>query len=984
MATPADSAQLSSVGFPTSESSRIAPQPIPLIRPFRRISLPSFPHPLHRNSVASVSSFDSLPEAQQSQPWMVVSTSIPGNIRLTRPPANASKSRPISVESPKRRMGRRSSSVKPLDDAKALQRKQVIDEFYATEKTYVNGLELIYSHFLTPIITSLETPNPLLDRASLTSVFSNFVDIWNLHRSFLSALTDHLGQGAVPHPSSLSPVLLSHFPYLSLYNPFITSFPSMISTLTDMVTAPSAHRPNPRYNPTFATFVSTRESDPRCGKLKLRDWLLTIVQRCPRYLLLLKDLIKYTEEYDPERTKLHSVFALVTKITSTLDTSLQNHAQILSLLTLQRSTSGLPFQLIEPGRTLLKRGPLLHIERSSTPREREFLLFSDCFVWLANEENERAWSLGWSTSIIGDSSSSNPQTPARPKLAQDKSRSEVELNEEESGNGADGLSASLERHTGVVPPLMKKPAKPLPPVPRRYPSTGEEKWVFKGQSSLVDIEVIVVPPREVGEERRFEVLSTEGSFVLYAGSEDERGEWVSEIRQAKAQLLASLNMTNPNSTLTSSSSTNHVRRSLQALPFPPSDERIATIRAVQGVKDVTDSVSPDQKGKENSEESIERRRKVEHWVPAIWIPDEKTDSCMRCGRSFNWRRRRHHCRLCGRCVCASCSGRTFFISDSSTNGASSKPARACEACYETVFPLIDPPTNPGSPTSPNSSSFLSGGAGTSQPSNDTITSLSKLPSWVSMPSLPTQGSQPQALMVDLDLSLDLDSEDAPNANNPLESGIIRSEEREIEGGKGGRVRLKSQSRPKSYHQILEDFQYVQQGRQPGGFPASPSALIDSAIEENPESIASEGEDGGGYDPTLPLPRSVDWSSQPNPSPRRRKEDTARRSKRFSLPAVALHTTNITARTTSMASGGSSGTGNGGNGHSSGISGANGSSGKENANGIGVHESGVVGRLRRLSLVSGARGPVASSDTAASTDDSVAASKLTELLAKVGR
>lgn len=168
-------------------------------------------------------------------------------------------------------------------------------------------------NFLTPIVASLETPKPLLDRASLTAIFSNFVDIWNLHRSFLSALTNHLGQDHASVPPPLSPLLLSHFPYLSLYNPFITSFPSMISTLTDMITPPSAYRPNPRYNQTFATFISTQECDPRCGKLKLRDWLLTIVQRCPRYLLLLKDLIKHTEEDDPEHAKLNSVLTLVTK-----------------------------------------------------------------------------------------------------------------------------------------------------------------------------------------------------------------------------------------------------------------------------------------------------------------------------------------------------------------------------------------------------------------------------------------------------------------------------------------------------------------------------------------------------------------------------------------------------------------------------------------------------------------------------------------------
>ena len=124
---------------------------------------------------------------------------------------------------------------------------------------------------------------------------------------------------------------------------------------------------------------------------------------------------------------------------------------------------------------------------------------------------------------------------------------------------------------------------------------------------------------------------------------------------------------------------------------------------------------------------------------------------MRCGRSFGWRRRRHHCRLCGRFIRASCSGRvssinytfpsrsnfgflssdyfllqTFFISNSSakqdssssSSSSSTKPARACDACYDTVFPVIHPP-----PT--------------------TIPSLSHLPSWLSMPSLPV-ARQPRA------------------------------------------------------------------------------------------------------------------------------------------------------------------------------------------------------------------------------------------------
>ena len=162
-------------------------------------------------------------------------------------------------------------------------------------------------HFLTPIIESLEKPNPLLDRAQLTSIFVNFIDIWNLHRSFLSSLSAHLHTSAEGGRSPpLSSILLSHFPYLSLYSPFVTSFDTSLSSYMELIAT----------KPDFAAFITKQEADPRCGNLKLRDWLLSIIQRCPRYLLLLKDLISCTSTDDPEHAPLVTVHTLVSKSTS--------------------------------------------------------------------------------------------------------------------------------------------------------------------------------------------------------------------------------------------------------------------------------------------------------------------------------------------------------------------------------------------------------------------------------------------------------------------------------------------------------------------------------------------------------------------------------------------------------------------------------------------------------------------------------------------
>ena len=135
--------------------------------------------------------------------------------------------------------------------------------------------------------------------------------------------------------------------------------------------------------------------------------------------------------------------------------------------------------------------------------------------------------------------------------------------------------------------------------------------------------------------------------LIYCSTEsvEERDAWTSAIRTAKESRLVALNVTNRDSTLTSSASTQHLRRALQALPYPPED-------------DSHDEPSSKKRRKEHQKEkNRERRGRVDHFVPAIWVPDAKAESCMRCGGVFGWRRRRHHCRLCGRCVCASCSGK---------------------------------------------------------------------------------------------------------------------------------------------------------------------------------------------------------------------------------------------------------------------------------------------------------------------------------------
>ena len=206
-------------------------------------------------------------------------------------------------------------------------------------------------------------------------------------------------------------------------------------------------------------------------------------------------------------------------VTTSLNASLHTHAQTLTLLALQRNTPNLPFQLVAPGRTFLKRGSLLQFERGSFPKERDFLLFSDCLLWIANldkGDSEPAERWDWK----GVKARPLP----RPMMMRSRSRSEAELSALRS------RAVATRAGTESLPTSQPvSPTRPAPSVlsgrsvvsPTRMKSrqassgNGEERWWFKGKAELVDLE-IVVTPSDAGEESKFEVWSPEGSFAVYA------------------------------------------------------------------------------------------------------------------------------------------------------------------------------------------------------------------------------------------------------------------------------------------------------------------------------------------------------------------------------------------------------------------------------------------------------------------------------------
>mmetsp|Transcript_57535 Transcript_57535/g.136864 ORF Transcript_57535/g.136864 Transcript_57535/m.136864 type:complete len:233 (-) Transcript_57535:23-721(-) len=85
---------------------------------------------------------------------------------------------------------------------------------------------------------------------------------------------------------------------------------------------------------------------------------------------------------------------------------------------------------------------------------------------------------------------------------------------------------------------------------------------------------------------------------------------------------------------------------------PVADLYRRRLRAEQTEEDAPEELKPIKPPLPTSGSASSRRAPHEE---GKWTPDDQALSCELCHARFSWRTWRHHCRRCGRCICAECS-----------------------------------------------------------------------------------------------------------------------------------------------------------------------------------------------------------------------------------------------------------------------------------------------------------------------------------------
>lgn len=700
-------------------------------------------------------------------------------------PSTASQTSTISASSTRPSFFLRRAATVPVPpvDVSLLMahRQRSARELLDTERSFVASLTLIDQEYYQPLMASLGKgkgpaaanagTSPILSRKSMADIFSNFYDILQLSKELLSQLEDRLQVSLPASSSSISDrsqavsnmawnasadcvgdILATLAPFLKMYSLFVKNFSSALQRIEY----------EQKTNEAFAKFL--KETDQRRAAkekvttttggvrqafgygLGFQAHLLTIVQRIPRYKLLVDDLVKSTPETHPDFADLRRASHMIEQVASYINENVRQHEMVLTMLGLQKSLQGLTEPLVAPGRALIKRGTLMKTCRRNI-QPREFFLFTDCLMYASPisggmESASAAWmALAQRGGLYAGTIAEQLQSPTMTSPSTS------------SSSPIESILPSTASYAAPSAPRARFASVPEPytPLAGAIFSLAGHQLQFRDKFGLRDCTVVGVEDNmNEGLRHCFEIRTPDKSFAVYAESQASKEAWVNCIREARADHMSarrtlkaeedsieakrerrrSLYKVDASKAANRRLSTQSLGAYLASTNLIGSDRAVAlpqsssSQQTLEGAGDTSASRSasrerevPHRRSRVDSLPNLLMRppsfpsfptagtnlslanllpsngsnaastplRVLEDYNAPVWVPDNRADKCCNCQEAFGMWRRKHHCRLCGQVVCWTCSQRSFLI-PSYHDGEPDRPARACDRCYDSVFP----------------------------------------------------------------------------------------------------------------------------------------------------------------------------------------------------------------------------------------------------------------------------------------------------------
>lgn len=168
-------------------------------------------------------------------------------------------------------------------------RTKVIEEILNTERAYVENLQIIVDVFMDKLLKHEWKRSS--DVKNIQKIFSNIPTLLSCNIQLYKDLEETVSTGAM----NIGKVFYDFSNFFRMYAQYCNDFHSNNQLLVDL-----------KKKTTFKKLVESCENNPLAKRLGLRDYLIMPVQRIPRYVLLLEQVLKYTPPTDPDYKNLEN------------------------------------------------------------------------------------------------------------------------------------------------------------------------------------------------------------------------------------------------------------------------------------------------------------------------------------------------------------------------------------------------------------------------------------------------------------------------------------------------------------------------------------------------------------------------------------------------------------------------------------------------------------------------------------------------------
>jgi len=238
----------------------------------------------------------------------------------------------------------------PLEGKKSNpdKKRKIESELLETERNFVRLLEVMEEKYYRDLQVNASSPTAFITQDEVKCIFFGLEKILDVNRPFLRDLELVLNPPKAPKPAfsradegqevltSVEQVILKHVQSFEQYTPYVNNYDASTRVLQAL---------HEKSGP-FRNFVVSSRLLPGCDRMDLFDLLITPIQRIPRYVLLLKDILRNITFEDPLFEDLKKATMKMAKMASYIDETKSKTEGRIKLLHLSKVIVDCPVKLI--------------------------------------------------------------------------------------------------------------------------------------------------------------------------------------------------------------------------------------------------------------------------------------------------------------------------------------------------------------------------------------------------------------------------------------------------------------------------------------------------------------------------------------------------------------------------------------------------------------------------------------------------------------